>query len=168
MSPRRAGSKSEVQIQVHLFTKHFWCIYMSVTCQAILHCTMSQHCLIHKNHDVNNEIGKMAFKYYAPHKWNSLQKSLLINLNPCCLTQSRVNAFFLWIGVVPYVDVPACFLYHLLMRLLYASIVSTALLYLYFNFYTYCIIHQSGITSWPLTGEVNNTNYLFIMAPRIY
>lgn len=25
--------------------------------------------------------------------------------------------------------------------------------------------HQSGITLWPLTGEVNNTDYLFIMAP---
>ena len=26
-------------------------------------------------------------------------------------------------------------------------------------------IHQLGITLWPLTGEVNNTDYLFIMSP---
>ena len=26
-------------------------------------------------------------------------------------------------------------------------------------------IHWSGINLWPLTGEVNNTDYLFIMAP---
>ena len=29
-------------------------------------------------------------------------------------------------------------------------------------------IHRSGISLWALTGEVNNTNYLFIMAPGIY
>lgn len=26
-------------------------------------------------------------------------------------------------------------------------------------------VHKSGITLWPLTGEVNNADYLFIMAP---
>ena len=30
---------------------------------------------------------------------------------------------------------------------------------------SYPDIHQSGITYWPLTGEVNNTDYLLIMAP---
>ena len=29
-------------------------------------------------------------------------------------------------------------------------------------------LHRSGITLVPLTGEVNNTDYLFIMAPGIY
>ncbi len=35
------------------------------------------------------------------------------------------------------------------------------------NFWTLVYVHQSGIALWPLTGEVNNTDYLFITAPVI-
>lgn len=38
------------------------------------HCTRFQDYLVLENRHVNTEIVKLALKYYAPQKWNSLQK----------------------------------------------------------------------------------------------
>ncbi len=42
--------------------------------RSLSYCTRSQDYSVLKNHHVSTEIGKMALKYYAPHKWNNLQR----------------------------------------------------------------------------------------------
>lgn len=46
----------------------------SLSIESYLHCNRHQNYLVLEILNVHSEIGKLAFKYYAPHKWNNLQK----------------------------------------------------------------------------------------------
>ena len=110
---------------IYLFTKHVLANYLRIlrafsNHRSIFYCTRSQDFLLLDNHHVNTEIGKLIFKYHAPHKWNNLQKILkldkLITFNPFWQTSSSVC--FPWIDVADscsWLSVSlTCLLYNLL------------------------------------------------------
>ena len=66
-----------------------------------------------------------------------------------------------------------CCLSYFLSNTTSAALISGVLVHLSWNCHFTCTskiliyMRRSGITLWPLTGEVNNTDYLFIVAPVI-
>lgn len=100
----------------YLFTKHFLVNFLGIAHVFLtidyFHTTSQEH-LVLENHHVCTEIGKLALKYYAPHKWNNLQKFVKLNkLIPFNEFKSLLTDIeqceckcFLWIDVVLYIVV---------------------------------------------------------------